>query len=80
MPHPRDLRAEDDQTKAVPPESEAALAQARAVQAQNFKKPPADRRPFSVRTNYNGRTFCASSPFRPGATSNSTRCPSLRDL
>jgi hypothetical protein len=35
MPHPRDLRAEDDQTKAVPPESEAALAQARAVQAQN---------------------------------------------
>ena len=26
------------------------------------------------------RTFCASSPFRPGATSNSTRCPSSRDL
>ena len=27
-----------------------------------------------------GRTFCASSPFRPGATSNSTRWPSSRVL
>src|ERR1019366_257073 len=34
--------------------------------------------PYCVSGYQMTRTFCASSPFLPGATSNSTRCPSSR--
>ncbi len=49
---------------------------------QNANEPPA-RRPTarSVKgLRQTTRTFWASSPLRPGATSNSTFCPSSRDL
>jgi hypothetical protein len=41
--------------------------------------PPAIRA-FGAGRRQTTLTFCASSPFRPGATSNSTRWPSLSDL